>query len=105
MLWLSLILAGIWLLLSYQRGQIEAPFLPSPTPTRNTQSYVLEAQAYIEAGKLDDPDPPSPTPPNPDAIEMYKLALKGDPNNPQVLADLARILPACCGMTLKNWHD
>ena len=34
--WLSLILASIWLLLSYQRGQIEAPFLPSPTPTRNT---------------------------------------------------------------------
>jgi tetratricopeptide (TPR) repeat protein len=91
MLWLSLILGGVWLLLSYQRGQIQAPFLPSPTPTRNTQSYLLEAQAYIEAGKLDDPDPPSPTPPHPDAIDMYKLALKGDPNNPQVLADLARI--------------
>jgi tetratricopeptide (TPR) repeat protein len=91
MFWLSLILAGIWLLLSYQRGQIEAPFLPSPTPTRNTQSYLLEAQAYFEAGKLDDPDPPSPTPPHPDAIDMYKLALREDPNNPQVLSELARI--------------
>jgi tetratricopeptide (TPR) repeat protein len=89
--WLSLILAGIWILLSYQRGQIEAPFLPSPTPTRNTQSYLLEAQAYFEAGKLDDPDPPSPTPPHPDAIDMYKLALREDPNNPQVLSELARI--------------
>jgi tetratricopeptide (TPR) repeat protein len=91
MLWLSLILAGIWLLLSYRRGQIEAPFLPTPTPTRNVQSYLLEAQAYFEAGKLDDPDPPSPTPPHPDAIDMYKMALKDDPNNPQVLAQLARI--------------
>jgi tetratricopeptide (TPR) repeat protein len=91
MLWLSLILGGIWLLLSYQRGQVGALFLPTPTPTRNTQSYLLEAQAYFEAGKLDDPDPPSPTPPHPDAIDMYKLALRDDPNNPQVLSQLARI--------------
>ena len=88
---LSLILAGVWVLLSFQRGQIEAPFQATPTPTRTTQSYILEAQAYFDAGKLDDPDPPLPTPPRPDAIDTYQKALKLNPNNAQVLAELARI--------------
>ncbi len=91
MLLLSLILAGVWLLLGYQRGQIAAPFQPTPTPTRTTFSYILEAQAFFDAGKLDDPDPPLPTPPNPDAIDTYQRALALDPNNAKVWSELARI--------------
>jgi tetratricopeptide (TPR) repeat protein len=91
MLWLSLILAGIWILLGYRRGQIQPPFQPTPTPTRMAQSYLLEAQAYFDAGKLDDPDPPQPTPPRPDAIDTYRRALQVEPDNAQVWAELARI--------------
>ncbi|HEX7973192.1 MAG TPA: hypothetical protein VF498_02195, partial [Anaerolineales bacterium] len=55
MLYLSLILAGIWLLLGLQRGQVKTPFQPTPTPTRSAQSYYSEAQSYFAAGKLDVP--------------------------------------------------
>ena len=34
MLWLGLILAGIWLILGIERGQVKPLFLPTPTPTR-----------------------------------------------------------------------
>jgi len=91
LLWLSLILAGIWLLLGVRRGQVEPMFLPTPTPTRTAGSYFLEAQAYFQAGKLDDPDPPPPAPARPDAIDTYQRALGVDPTNAQAWAEMARI--------------
>ncbi len=91
MLLLGLILAGIWLLLAFDRGQVEPLFLPTPTPTRTANSYFLEAQAYFQAGKLDAPDPPQPLPPNPDAIDTYQRALEIDPNNALAWAEKARI--------------
>jgi tetratricopeptide (TPR) repeat protein len=90
-LWLALILAGVWILMGIQRQQIEPLFQPTPTPTRTTNSYIQEAQAYFQAGKLYDPDPPPPAPPRPDAIDSYQRALQLDPNNAQVWAELARI--------------
>jgi tetratricopeptide (TPR) repeat protein len=54
-------------------------------------SYILEAQAYFQTGKLDDPDPPLPTPARPDAIDTYQRALEIDPNNAQAWAEKARI--------------
>lgn len=91
LLWLGLILLGTWLLLSLQRGQLRQPFMPTPTPTRTSQSYFLEAKAHFDAGKLDDPDPPAPTPPSPDAIDAFQRALELDPNNGLAWAELARI--------------
>lgn len=91
MLWVSLILAGIWMLLRLERGQVEPLFLPTATPTRTAESYILEAEAYFQAGKLDDPDPPQPTPPSYDAIDTYQRAVQIDPNNAQAWASLARI--------------
>lgn len=85
LLWAFLILGAIWILLQVNRGQIQSPFNPTPTPTRSAQSFILEAQAYFDSGKLDDPASDR------DAIDAYRKALEVDPNNPLVLAELARI--------------
>lgn len=85
LLYLFLILGGVWMLFQIQRGRLDSPFLPTPTPTRSVESYLLQAQAYFEAGKLDDPDSSE------DAIDTYRKALQVDPDNPQLLAELARI--------------
>ncbi len=94
MLLLCLILIGIWVGMNLQRGQLKSPFVPTPTPTRMAQSYFLEAQAYFDSGKLDDPSnkiPGSNLPPVNDAIDAYKAALIVDPQNAQAWAELARI--------------
>lgn len=91
---LSLIIVGIWTILQFERGSFISPFEPTPTPTRMSESYFLEAQAYFEAGKLDDPSNQNPDPEQPvinDAIEAYQAALVGDPDNAQAWAELARI--------------
>jgi len=85
LLWVFLILGSIWLLRQLNRGQVQSPFNSTPTPTRSPQSYILAAQAYFAAGKLDDPAT------NQDAIGAYQQALEIDPNNAQVWAELARI--------------
>jgi tetratricopeptide (TPR) repeat protein len=94
MLWVSLILAGIWVLLSFDRGQLVSPLEPTPTPTRMPESFFQEAQAYFDAGKLDDPSneaEDSGLPKINDAIEAYQAALIGDPNNASAWRNLARI--------------
>ncbi|MGW8249473.1 MAG: tetratricopeptide repeat protein [Anaerolineales bacterium] len=91
MLWISLILLGVWMLMGIRGGRVEPLFEATPTPTRTAGSYVQEAQAYFQAGKLDDPDAPLPTPPRPDAIDTYQRALDMDPNNAQAWAEKARI--------------
>lgn len=88
---MTLIIGGLWVLLGYQRGQVQPMFLPTPTPTRTAASYIAEAQAYFQAGKLDAPDPPPPAPANPDAIDTYQRALQLDPTNALAWAELARI--------------
>ena len=85
LLWLGLILVAVWLLLQLNRGQVQSPFNPTPTPTRSPESYILAAQAYFAAGKLDDPASDQ------DAIGAYQQALQVDPNNAQAWAQLARI--------------
>ena len=85
LLWLSLIIAGIWLLMQMRRGSVQSPFNPTPTATRSPHSYILAAQAYFAAGKLDDPASDQ------DAIGAYQQALQVDPTNALVWAELARI--------------
>jgi len=91
---LCLIVIAVWILLSIQRGQLKSPFEPTSTPTRMSESYFMEAQAYFEAGKLDDPSNEvvgSGAPRINDAIDAYKAALEGDPTNALAWAELARI--------------
>jgi tetratricopeptide (TPR) repeat protein len=80
-----LIMGGVWLLLLLNRGQVQSPFNSTPTPTRSPESYILAAQAYFAAGKLDDPASDQ------DAIGAYQQALLVDPSDAQVWAELARI--------------
>ena len=85
LLLIGLILGAVWLLTLVNRGLIQSPLMPTPTPTRAPNSYILEAQAYFEAGKLDDPATDL------DAIGAYQLALQVDPENALIWAELARI--------------
>jgi tetratricopeptide (TPR) repeat protein len=80
-----LIMGGAWLVLSLNRGEVQNPFNPTPTPTRSPQSYIMAAQAYFAAGKLDDPASDQ------DAIGAYQMALQVDPTNALIWAELARI--------------
>ena len=61
------------------RGEVEPLFLPTPTPTRTTHSYVVEGETHFTAGALDA------------AIKAYQKAAAQDPTNAEVFTDLARI--------------
>ena len=79
LLWLVLILAGIWGLVLMDRGQVKPLFLPTPTPTRTANSYLLEGEAQFKAGALEP------------AIAAYQLAVQVDPQDIEAWAELARI--------------
>ena len=64
---------------SVNNGDIKPLFQATPTPTRFAVSYALEGDAQFTAGKLED------------AITAYREAVKGDPTNAKLLAQLARI--------------
>jgi tetratricopeptide (TPR) repeat protein len=74
-----LILAGVWVVTRLRTGVIGNPFDPTPTSTRTRNSWVMEGEAFFNAGDL------------PAAISAYQGAVKADPNNTDVLAELARI--------------
>jgi tetratricopeptide (TPR) repeat protein len=88
--WITLILGGIWLVRSLKNGDIKQPFQSTPTPTRFAVSYALEGDAQFTAGKLED------------AITAYREAVKGDPSNAQLLAQLARIQIYSSAMLVKD---
>lgn len=77
--WVVLILGGIWLIRQVQAGEVKPLFLPTATPTRTSNSYILEAEAQFTAGKLDA------------AIAAYQQASRLEPANGEVWARLARI--------------
>lgn len=74
-----MILAGVWFVRQIERGDVKPLFLPTPTPTRTASSYAMEGNAHFIAGELDA------------AITAYGEAVRVDPNNARVWAELARI--------------
>jgi tetratricopeptide (TPR) repeat protein len=93
-LWISLILVSLWIVRGLNSGEIASPFEATPTPTRMAESYILEAQAYFDAGKLDDPSNTEigvGVPEINDAIDAYQAALERNPEDAQAWAELARI--------------
>jgi len=76
---LGFIIAGLYVLAGYRRGDIKQAFLPTPTATRMPDSYTLEAETQFEAGNLEA------------AIEAYNRAVQLAPTDAELIADLARI--------------
>ena len=76
---IGLILGGIWILLGIDRGNIQPLFLPTPTPTRTVNSYIMEGEAQFMSGALEG------------AIAAYQKAVTVEPGNSQAWAELARI--------------
>src|SRR5512138_693063 len=74
------ILSGLFVTQGFRRGEIQPLFLPTPTPTRIANSFAQEAETHFQAGALDA------------AIASYKDAIKVDPKNGRMYAELARIL-------------
>jgi tetratricopeptide (TPR) repeat protein len=74
-----LIMAGAWLIIRLTSHEIANPFSPTPTSTRMIDSWVQEGEASFNAGDL------------PAAITAYQEALRVDPNNAEIQAELARI--------------
>ena len=53
-------------------------FIPTATPTRNPESFIAEADAFLEEGKLTQ------------AIAAYEKAVRSDPYNVSIYLSLAR---------------
>ena len=58
---------------------IPPPFVPSATPTRSPESFVIEAEALFEDGKL------------PQAIDFYQQAIRANPNDDAAYVAMARV--------------
>jgi tetratricopeptide (TPR) repeat protein len=74
-----------------QLGDVKPLFLPTATPTRFAESYALEGDAQFTSGQLEDVKDADGNVTSTGAISAYLQAVKVDPNNAQVWANLARI--------------
>lgn len=101
-LWVMLILGGIWIIRSVQKGEIKPLFLPTATPTRFAQSYASEGEALFTAGKLEDVKDADGNVISPGAISALREAAEVDPNNVMVWADLARIQTYSTALLVKQ---
>jgi tetratricopeptide (TPR) repeat protein len=78
-IWGGLLIAALFVLRGIDNREIKKPFLPTPVPTRISQSYALEGETHFVAGDLNK------------AIQAYVRALEVDPKNATLWAELARI--------------
>jgi len=74
-----LILCLLFVLRGVNTGSIQPFFMPTLTPTRTFSSYAAEGETNFIAGDLNS------------AIAAYQQALKIDPNNSNLWAEMARI--------------
>jgi tetratricopeptide (TPR) repeat protein len=76
---LGLLIVGVFVLRAIETEDIQSPFLPTPIPTRTANSFAMEAETQFFAGDLNK------------AITAYQEAIKLEPENVDLMADLARI--------------
>lgn len=79
MILLVLIVFFFTILSGIAKGEVQPLFLPTPTPTRTTNSFVIEGQTHFAAGNLDA------------AIAAFQKATEFEPNDPELFTELARI--------------
>ena len=78
-IYLVLIIIGLYIIRQRQTEVISAPFVPTPTATRSALSFVQEAEAYFSSGKIAE------------AIESYKLATTADSSVSDYWIELSRL--------------
>ena len=76
---LVLVVGAIFILQLINHKDIVSPYQATATPTRNPESFSLEADTHFISGNLDK------------AIETYQNAIKIDPGNALLYANMARI--------------
>ena len=74
-----ILLGLVFVIRAFDTGQIEPILVATPTPTRTLGSYAQEGEAHFAAGDLGK------------AIDAYRDAVKVQPNDPDLWAELARI--------------
>jgi len=79
MILLVLIAFFFTILSGMAKGEVQPLFLPTPTPTRSTDSYKVEGQTHFEAGNLTA------------AIAAFERATEINPNDAELYTELARI--------------
>jgi len=110
MILLGLIVTSVWIMLGLRRGEISSPLDPTPTPTRMSESYFLEARAYFDAGNWMIPATLHPgrvyrqsmTP-----LRLTRLLYRATQTTPAPGPSWPAsrpIRPACCGMMLSDWN-
>ena len=77
---LMVLIGLLFVLKGINTGAISSPFAPTPTPTRTFNSYAQEGETHFAAGNLEK------------AIEAYQNAVRIDPTNPDLTAELVRIM-------------
>ena len=76
---LVLIVFFFTVLTGIAQGEVQPLFMPTPTPTRTTHSFVVEGETHFAAGNLEA------------AISAFQKATEFDPTDPQLFTQLARI--------------
>ena len=64
---------------AYSQGEIWPPFIPTPTPTRTVNSFMIEGNTHFQAGDLEK------------AVQSYNQAAQLEPNNVDIYIQLARV--------------
>jgi tetratricopeptide (TPR) repeat protein len=80
--WVSVVVGLIFSTTYFGRDIVEEvknPFIDTPTPTRAPESFVSEAEAFFEDGKLIQ------------AITAYEDAIRSNPQDPSSYVEMARV--------------
>ena len=73
---LLVVVALVAVVRAFAQGEIWPPFIPTPTPTRTVNSFVIEGDTHFQAGSLEK------------AIQSYQRALVLEPDNSHVRANV-----------------
>ncbi|MEA4812188.1 MAG: tetratricopeptide repeat protein [Anaerolineaceae bacterium] len=77
---LILAIVGVFAVIrAYSQGEIWPPFIPTPTPTRTFNSYMIEGNTHFQSGDLEK------------AAASYNQAARLEPDRVEIYIQLARV--------------